>query len=241
MRLVTQAITTTKYAYMDRMQSIRNRLHTITLATAALIFAAFPVSKVLADDPFGFYVGGSVGQSNVRASQLDFLGPYPPNPSPAPVSVSKSSTGWKVFAGIRPISLIGAEFAYTDFGHPMVSQGPPVGFGLAYNAGLRARATTAFGILYAPIPIPILDVYAKAGVARLQTSVDAAGAFGCWAPLACAAYPVTVHRDQTNARFAYGAGVQAKLSSIGIRLEYERISASGGDPNLLSLGVTWSF
>ena len=123
----------------------------------------------------------------------------------------------------------------------MASQGPPAGFGLAYNAGLRAKATTAFGILYAPIPLPILDVYAKAGVARLQTSVAAAGAFGCWPPLQCAAYPATVHRDQTDARYAYGAGIQAKLSAIGIRLEYERISASEGDPNLLSLGITWTF
>jgi hypothetical protein len=103
------------------------------------------------------------------------------------------------------------------------------------------RLRSSDGIVYAPIPIPILDVYAKAGVARLQTSVDAAGAFGCWSPLQCAAYPVSVHRDQTDARFAYGAGIQAKLSAIGIRLEYERISVSGGDPDLLSLGVTWTF
>jgi len=203
--------------------------------------AGIPCSNDLADDLLGMYVGGSVGQSHLRANQLDFIGPYPPNPSPAPVSVSKSATGWKVFAGLRPISLVGAELAYTDFGHPMASQGPPAGFGLAYNAALRSKAATAFGIVYAPIPIPILDVYAKAGVARLQTSVDAAGAFGCWSPLTCAAYPVAVRRDQTDARFAYGAGIQAKLSAIGIRLEYERISVSGGDPDLLSIGVTWTF
>jgi opacity protein-like surface antigen len=226
---------------MCQAMRIPNPTHICALVLAAIALLGPPGSSALADDLLGMYVGGSVGQSNVRASQLDFIGPYPPNPSPAPVSVSKSATGWKVFAGLRPISLVGAELAYTDFGHPMASQGAPAGFGLAYNAGLRAKATTAFGILYAPIPIPILDVYAKAGVARLQTSVDAAGAFGCWTPLQCAAYPVTVHRDQTDARFAYGAGIQAKLSAIGIRLEYERISASEGDPSLLSLGVTWTF
>lgn len=41
----------------------------------------------------------------------------------------------------------------------------------------------------------------------------------------------SVHRDQTDARFAYGAGIQAKLAAIAIRLEYERISVSGGDPD----------
>jgi hypothetical protein len=84
-------------------------------------------------------------------------------------------------------------------------------------------------------------VYAKAGVARLETTADGAGAFGCWAPLACAAYPVTVRRDQTDVRFAYGAGVQGRLLGIGVRLEYERISAATGNPDLLSVGLTWNF
>ena len=226
---------------MHQAMRIPSPTHICALVLAAIALLEPPGSSALADNLLGMYVGGSVGQSNVRASQLDFIGPYPPNPSPAPVSVSKSATGWKVFAGLRPISLVGAELAYTDFGHPMAAQAPPTGFGLAYNARLRAKATTVFGVLYAPIPIPILAVYAKAGVARLQTSVDAAGAFGCWTPLQCAAYPVTVYRDQTDARVAYGAGIQAKLSAIGIRLEYERIGASEGDPTLLSLGVTWTF
>jgi Outer membrane protein beta-barrel domain len=217
------------------------RTHTIASIIATIALVGPIGGNALADNLLGMYVGGSVGQSHLRANQLDFIGPYPPNPSPAPVSVSKSATGWKVFAGLRPISLVGAELAYTDFGRPMASQGPPAGFGLAYNAALRSKAATAFGIVYAPIPIPILDVYAKAGVARLQTSVDAAGAFGCWSPRTCPAYPVAVHRDRTDASFAYGAGIQAKLSAIGIRLEYERISVSGGDPDLLSIGVTWTF
>jgi hypothetical protein len=52
---------------------------------------------------------------------------------------------------------------------------------------------------------------------------------------------VSVRRDQTGAHFAYGAGMQARLSKIGIRLEYERISAAAGNPDLLSVGLTWNF
>ena len=215
------------------------RKHTGASVIATIAILGLPGGNAMADDLLGVYVGGSVGQSHLRANQLDFLGS--PYLSPAPVSVSQSATGWKVFAGLRPISLLGAELAYTDFGHSMASQGPPAGFGLAYNAALRSKAATAFAIVYAPIPVPILDVYAKAGVARLQTRVDAAGDFGCWPPLLCAVGPVAFHRDQTDVRFAYGAGIQAKLSAIGIRLEYERISESEGDPDLLSLGVTWTF
>jgi len=40
---------------------------------------------------------------------------------------------------------------------------------------------------------------------------------------------------------AYGAGVSVKLAALAVRLEYERVSQRGGDPDLLSLGVTYSF
>lgn len=56
-------------------------------------------------DPLGFYVGGSVGRSNVRttirASAFD-----------------GSHTAWKALIGLRLIPLIAAELAYVDFGHP---------------------------------------------------------------------------------------------------------------------------
>jgi opacity protein-like surface antigen len=124
---------------------------------------------------------------------------------------------------------------------PTASQGPPPGFGLSYDVGVRTTAATAFGILYAPIPIPRFDIYGKAGVARVQTNVDGNATYGCYPPLLCPISPGAVNSNQTNTGFAYGAGVQVRLSAIGIRLEYERISASGGDPDLLSLGVTWNF
>jgi hypothetical protein len=205
-------------------------------ATAACLTSG----QASAGDPFGFYVGGSVGQSHVRSDQVLFFRPDGTSLTSA-VSVAKSATGWKLLLGLRPISWLGAELAYIDFGNPTASQGPPPGFGLSYNAGLRAKAATGFGILYAPIPIPRFDLYAKAGLARLETTVNGDAAFGCWPPLLCAVGPGAVRRDQTNARFAYGAGMQTRLSAIGIRLEYERISASGGEPDLLSLGVTWNF
>src|SRR6266436_8108753 len=80
------------------------RTHTSASIIATIALLGPLGGNALADDLLGMYVGGSVGQSHLRANQLDFIGPYPPNPSPAPVSVSKSATGWKVFAGLRPIS-----------------------------------------------------------------------------------------------------------------------------------------
>jgi opacity protein-like surface antigen len=193
-----------------------------------------------AADPLGLYVGGAVGHSTVRADQVVFVERYYGTALNGPVSFSKSTTGWKVVAGLRPISLMGAEFAYIDFGNPTVSH-TPRGAGLGYHADMRAKATAAFDVLYAPIPVPLLDVYVKAGLARLQTTVNATALVGCFPPLACAVYGGEFHRDRTETGFAYGAGVQVKVSALGIRAEYERISASGGDPDLLSLGIIWTF
>jgi hypothetical protein len=39
----------------------------------------------------------------------------------------------------------------------------------------------------------------------------------------------------------YGAGFQVGTPSFKFRLEYQRISASNGDPSLLSAGLIWTF
>jgi hypothetical protein len=107
---------------------------------------------------------------------------------------------------------------------------------------LHANATALFGVGYLPLPVPLLDVYAKAGVARYQTSDKfSSGTLGCHPPTNCILGPVSYDGDRTDARFAYGVGTQVKLSAFAIRAEYERIAANGADPDLLSIGLTWSF
>jgi hypothetical protein len=50
-----------------------------------------------------------------------------------------------------------------------------------------------------------------------------------------------LQQNQWSTDFAYGAGTQAKFGAIAVRAEYERISASGGKPDIVSLGITWNF
>jgi opacity protein-like surface antigen len=207
---------------------------------ALLVVCAEAASRpVAAANPLGFYVGGAVGQATVRADQVLFVDPTG-IPFTGPISLSKNHAGWKLLGGLRPISLIGAEFEYVDFGSSTASH-TPAGFGIGYTADMRAKAAAAFGVLYAPLPVPFLDVYGKAGLARLQTTVNANAGQGCFAPLFCAVHGGELHRDQTEVRFGYGAGTQVKLDRFAIRVEYERISASKGDPDLLSIGATWTF
>lgn len=47
--------------------------------------------------------------------------------------------------------------------------------------------------------------------------------------------------NRTNTGFAGGAGTQFKIGSFAVRGEYERFNAAGGNPSLLSLGITWRF
>jgi len=120
---------------------VQNLTHTSTLVIAAIALLGLSGGKAISDDLLGIYVGGSVGQSHVKSDQLLFSKPDG-TPLTSPVSVAKSATGWKLFVGLRPISWVGAELAYVDFGNPAASQGPPPGFGLSYNSRVRVNAAT---------------------------------------------------------------------------------------------------
>jgi hypothetical protein len=90
-----------------------------------------------------------------------------------------------------------------------------------------------------PVPIPLVDIYGKAGVARLQTDVTTFVA-SCSTP-PCATPPNYFRENKTDNRFAYGVGVQSKYWGIAFRAEYERISSPYGDPDALTVSATWTF
>ena len=197
---------------------------------AALVIGPNLAQRVYAaDDPLGLYVGAALGQSEVRVDASVFGGPP---------GFDAHRDAWKLLVGLRPISLLGAELDYMDFGHARFA-GPPNSLGSALRADTHPKATTLFGIIYAPIPVPLLDVYAKAGIARLETSLNANSYCAVPPCVVTAVAPLALNR--TDARFAYGAGVQFRFAAFAGRLEYERINASTGDPDLTSIGITWSF
>jgi Outer membrane protein beta-barrel domain len=195
----------------------------------ALVIGSIDRRVHAADDPLGLYVGASLGQSVVRVDESVVGGPP---------GFDAHRDGWKLLVGLRPIALLGAELDYMDFGHARFV-GPPNLLGSAVRADSHPKATTLFGVIYAPIPVPLLDVYAKAGIARLQTSVNADTYCAVSPCVVTATAPLALSR--TDAQFAYGAGVQFKFAAFAARLEYERINAGTGDPDLTSLGITWSF
>jgi opacity protein-like surface antigen len=202
------------------------------------VLASLLPGIVAADDPFGFYVGGAVGEATLRSGNVPYLQALL---GTTPAAFSAHDAGWKAVIGVRPIPLMGAELEYIDFGRAYGSI--PGTFLLGNVQGdLHSSAAALFGVAYLPLPAPLLDVYAKAGVARYRSSDKYSSAeLSCRAPLLCIFGRVSYGIDNTDARFAYGVGTQVKLSAVAIRAEYERIAANGADPDLLSLGLTWSF
>ena len=190
--------------------------------TAAIVIGVLPVGGALADGLLGLYVGGSVGQARVEAATSGVFGVS----IPALGAFRENHSAYKVMIGARPISLIGAELAYVDFGHPRVSglPGPT-------SADVSISGLAAFGMLY--LPVPVVDIYLKAGLARLDSRVRATN---CLVDI-CR----TVSLSPTNTGLAAGAGLQLKLASWAVRGEYERFNAAGGNPSLFSVGLTWSF
>jgi OmpA-OmpF porin, OOP family len=184
-------------------------------------------SAALADNPAGFYLGVGAGYSTVRSDDPAYG---------LPGYFNDHQTAWKVIAGVRPISILGAEYEYIDFGHPNHDYGSS-GFN---NFGLDShpRASALFGVGYLPLPVPFFDVYGKAGVARLETDVTT------FQPQPCQTFPCPgtyTRHNETDNRFAYGVGVQSKAWGVAFRAEYERINSQFGDPDALTVSATWTF
>jgi opacity protein-like surface antigen len=200
------------------------------LATTALIFSLFVSTNAQGANPLGFYVGAGGGRADLRFDGQDyFVCTYLQD-----CSFNGTAPGWTAFVGLQPLPSVGAELQYIDFGHSTAET--PLG---GENSS-RARALALFGT--GTVPLPFVDLYAKAGVGRLQTKnsiftadpnacLDTNGAY-------CGFYS---QFDKTAVRFGWGLGTQVKLSSLALRLEYVRFSSPDGDPDLLSLALLWKF
>ncbi len=226
----------------DRSSRFANRIRSV-LAPSALIACSLGAATVArADDPLGLYVGAAYGQAHIRVQPGEAI---PGSTSPL-AGLDMTHTAFKAILGIRPLSFIGAEVSYMDFGKvtakngqviEMAAANPPV---TAYSEQASQKGESAFALLY--LPVPVIDVYVKAGLSRITTDYSVTytgigvGTCQIGNPTCGTA---TSSRDTTDTAFAYGAGLQWKLGSWAIRGEYERFDAAGANPSLLSIGMTY--
>ena len=198
-----------------------------SVIVAAIVSVAPLGENATAEDLLGMYVGGAIGQAQVSA--------YADSASFAPIAsggsgeFSERHAAFKAFAGFRPISFFGAELEYADFGHPSGSL-------FDYPANSSIKGAAAFGLLF--LPVPIIDIYLKAGAARLQSTLSGVVPY---LPLCSGCAPPRFEQDRTDTAFATGAGAQYKFGLWAVRAEYERFSTAGEYPSIVSLGLSWTF
>ncbi len=199
---------------------------------ALLAIAAVGASGVaLADNPIGFYVGAGAGSSQIRSddSRYGYPGYY-----------NDYQFAWQGTVGIRPISMLGLEADYIDFGQPYRHNGR-YDFNVS-GSDSHPTAPMLFAVGYLPIPVPFLDVFAKAGVARLSTNLTDFIQQPCVSGGPCPYFVPTDRHQVIDTRFAYGAGVQSRFPfGLTLRGEYERVSSQFGDPDALIVSAIWQF
>jgi opacity protein-like surface antigen len=136
-------------------------------------------------------------------------------------------TSWKVLAGFRPVKVLGVEADYLDLGNRTST------FINAVNSHSDAKAFAGYAVGFLPLPVPFLDVFGKAGVARWK--LNGSQSAGTLPPGNFFAFS-----DQ-GTEFAWGAGAQAHIGNIGGRLEYERFQIPNtNDARVFSLSVILS-
>ncbi len=191
------------------------------------------------ESPVGFYLGAGIGPSTIRQNPESDTGYY---------GLVRDEVGWNAVMGVRPLPYLGAEIGYVDFGSAHRYDYFAPGYSSTFDTlgHESASAPVAFAVGYLPLSPPWWDLYLKAGTARLHKSWDFIPQSSCFTPGPCVVSSAPSYAGAASEwDFAYGIGTQLKFGPLAYRLEYERVnansSAGGGDPDLLSIGVAWTF
>jgi opacity protein-like surface antigen len=216
------------------------------MATCKPAFRLYPVLAVLliatpiipaqaSTNLLNFYVGAGGGHANLHANDARLVASSPDSFG----SFDRSDSAYQIIAGVRGLDLLGAEVDYFNLGSGEVSPEYSGPFALT-DARISQKGEAVFAVLY--LPVPIIDVYLKAGIARLTTGLSATVSRSCRPPLDCieAGPPFTGDFDTSEKTFAAAAGAQWKLGDWALRAEYERFAALGEHPDLLTVGIAWS-
>jgi hypothetical protein len=161
-------------------------------------------------DPDLFYLGAGITRNKVSDITA--------------INSDLSTTSWKVLAGFRPISPFAVEANYIDLGSE-TSQYVNV------NTHVEYKAFAAYAVGFLPLPVPFLDVFGKAGLARWDSGGSSNASPG----------GSLFSLSDNGTEFAWGVGAQAHVGNIGGRLEYESFHiANTNGANVVSLSVILS-
>ncbi len=189
---------------------IRTTLATTFLAASMLL----TTQSALAGEDSGFYVGGSLGRSDLNIDDVDEI-------DRNDFEIDDNDNAYKIMVGfnlgIIPLIDVAVEAAYRDFGEFE-------GRSVLGNAEAEADSIDVFGV--AALTFGPLAVFGKVGF--VDWNVDT----------------VIEDRniDQSGSDAAYGVGARFQLGSLAIRGEYEEFEiADSSDLSMLSVGLTYTF
>lgn len=169
----------------------------------------------------GFYVGAGAAQSDYGFSNPDGASPF-----------DDSTNGYKLIVGFRPLDSFGVEASYIDHGDATV----PTGNACIQLVGVpcpdrtTASATTASLFAVGFLDLPLVDLFAKAGLSNWKFDGHSTSAFPGF------------RINEKGTELAWGAGVQAHFGSLGARLEYERFNIVQDESlDTISLSFIYTF
>ena len=175
---------------------------------------ALGATAARADNGF-YYVGAGVVRNSVTG--ITDLGGLP----------DLKNTSWKAFGGVRPLNWLAGELDYIDLGSGSSTSTSSGGNVTAHADG---KALAAYAVGFFPIPLPVIDVFGKIGLARwkLDGNVNSLLSPGSF--------------STNGTEFAWGIGVQAHISMVGARLEYENFNVPNtSGASVASLSVYLNF
>jgi opacity protein-like surface antigen len=143
------------------------------------------------------------------------------------------NNSWKAFAGVRPLRWLGAELEYIDLGS---GTSMPFYNTLSVTEHADGSAWTAYAVGFLPVPLPVVEFYGKAGIARARLNTTTTTTF------IGATDTSTTSSSSTGTDFAWGIGMQAHINIAGLRLEYESFNMpDSSTARVTSLSVFLSF
>ncbi len=170
----------------------------------------------------GFYLGAGAVQSDYGLSNPGAASPF-----------DDGTSGYKLIAGWRPLDSFGVEATYMDHGNATVPSGIVciqfITVPCPASTSVTATTMSAFAVGY--LDLPLVDLFAKAGVSSWKFDGHSIGGF-------TPAFTI----NENGSGVAYGAGVQVRFGSLGARLEYERFEIVRSEAlDAVSLSFTYTF
>ncbi len=187
----------------------------VAIAAAALTMPAL----ALAQDAGGYF-GASIGPS--KAKHWCSTDDLPPGAALA--ACDARGKGWKMFAGYRFNRFLGFEGSFIDYDKATLTatSGPE-------STTVTARATALSAAAVGIIPLGPLEVFAKAGIAKVKAQSREASLSG-----------TTFKLGKNDNEAHYGLGLNYRLTSEwDVRAELERIRDSRID--FFSLGIQYRY